>query len=291
MVVNRSADTLRDCTIGQASDPDLGLPTNDHVEFYAARPDLCAARAWTDREVQDTWGQLVMVLLEGPVVDANGFVDNSRRSEFEASGRVGSFPEWTPDNDPVTDAGRYDFMTSGQFATDDSAGDKRAMMATSKFNMLPGDTVHFVVAYGVMHGRFGRAHDKGIVLWKLSSDADDIALEEFSAAIRYDYYHGYFTGSTSSVPMENRSGALSLALAPNPVTDNTTIAFSLPRPAQTAIQVFDMLGRRVADYDLGTREAGDVQATLNCGRFEPGSYTVVVVSDDVRDAVRMVIVR
>ncbi len=293
MVVNRSNDTLMNCVVGQASDPDLGKADNDHVEFYSSRPDLRITRAWTDREIQGTWGQLAMVLLEAPVTDAQGFVDNSHRSDYRASGLIGSFPAWTIETDPVTDGARYDFMTSGVLAQDDSAGDKRAMLASTTFNMLPGDTAHFVIAYAVLHGSFGSNRQKGFMLGKGAGAEDDRAVEDFATAITADYYDGRFDSSpihTGDVP-EADATTLSMAVAPNPASGSASVSFTLPVPSSAVLRLVDPLGRLVTHQSLGPLSEGRHQTMLDFTTLPAGSYVLVVEANGTTCARRLEVVR
>lgn len=292
MVINRSTDTLYDCVIGQASDPDLGSAANDHIEFYSSRPELRATRAWTEREVQGAWGQLVMILLEAPVVDGEGFVDNSRRADFRTLGRIGSFPGWTIANDPATESERYDFMTSGQHAQDDGPGDWRAMMASSTFAMLPGDTAHFVIAYAVLHGSFGVARHKGIILEKGTAATDDEALEQFATAVTDDYFGGRFTSSIpSSVSYGSDDSDLSLTIAPNPTQGSTIIGFTLGTPCNVVLRIINSLGETMASYDLGRRDQGLHQATLDCRNIPGGPHMITIDAGGVMSARRLRIVK
>lgn len=293
MVINRSGDTLRNCVLGQASDPDLGKADNDHVEFYSSRPELRITRAWTDREVQGTWGQLAMILLEAPVADAHGFIDNTRRADFRTSGAIGSFPAWTIETDPVTDGARYDFMTSGTLAADNGPGDKRAMLASTTFNMLPGDTAHFVIAYAVLHGSFGSNRQKGIMLGKGSGTDDDKAIEDFATAIASDYYTGRFqssTGQAGAAPTAEAS-ELSLTVAPNPAHGATLIEFSTPTPSDVTLRLVDPLGRQVITRAMGMLSNGPHQTTLDCAALPSGSYMLVLEANGTTTTRRIEIVR
>lgn len=293
MVMNRSNDTLRDCVLGQASDPDLGQAGNDHVEFYNARPELRITRAWTDREVQGTWGQLAMVLLEAPVIDSQSFIDNTRRSDFNTSGLIGSFPAWTIDTDPVTDGDRYDFMTNGTLATDNGPGDKRAMLASTTFNMRPGDTAHFVIAYAVLHGSFGATRPKGFMLGKEATPEDDGAIESFASAIASDYYSGRFKSLSTQAGTASGSGGdeLALTIAPNPVQGATLIAFSIPTRSTVTLRLVDPLGRQVATRAMGTLPDGLHQTTLDLAPLASGTYMLVLEADGATEVRRIEIVR
>jgi len=292
MIINRSSDTLRDCVIGQAADPDLGSPINDHVEFYGARPELRAARAWTEREVQGTWGELVMVLLEAPVANDSGYIDNRQRANYKLGGRLGSFPPWSIADEPVTDAQRYEFMTSGAFAQDDSAVDRRALLASTTFDMLPGDTAHCAIAFGVLHGSFGRARDKGFILTKEGSGSADEALEQFATAIIDDHYAGRYNSDPdpASSPLRDR-GDVSLSVTPSPARGVTSVEFALERPSPVEMRVVDLVGRTVLTGGRSMYDSGVHRATLDCSSLPAGTYTLILDADSRSMGVRFGVVR
>lgn len=296
-IINTSGDTLFNCVAAQATDPDIGSASNDHSEYYAAKPELRATRVWTDREVRGAWGQLVSVLLEAPMVDVNGYVDNAHRADFRTSGRIGSYPAWTLANDPQTDIDRYNLMISGNLATDNGPDDQRTMLASPTFSLRPGDTVHFAVAYAVLHGTFGRAHGlDGIdpFLGKPSGIDDDTALEKFSLAITTDYYKGLFD-SAPQASVDNitgaTSGTMSLWLQPNPVRGATSIHYNLSDPAVVTLRVIDALGRTAATFDGGIGTSGENIASIDVSGLMSGAYTVVVEAAGKRGITRMIVAR
>ncbi|MDZ7374373.1 MAG: T9SS type A sorting domain-containing protein, partial [candidate division KSB1 bacterium] len=56
---------------------------------------------------------------------------------------------------------------------------------------------------------------------------------------------------------------------PNPFNPSTTIAYELPKTTRVKVEVFDVLGRRVATLFDGVQEAGSHQVTWD-GRTEAG---------------------
>jgi hypothetical protein len=69
---------------------------------------------------------------------------------YEQREQVGlsTFRSWLISEDPKKSYERYDFLSSGRRDVDPGPGDKRFLMATGPFNMLPGDTARIVV--GIM---------------------------------------------------------------------------------------------------------------------------------------------
>jgi len=65
-----------------------------------------------------------------------------------------TFQNWSIEDDRTTDEERYNFMSDANPAGDTGPGDKRYLMATGPYNMLPRDTARVVV--GVILGRTGK---------------------------------------------------------------------------------------------------------------------------------------
>lgn len=59
---------------------------------------------------------------------------------------------------------------------------------------------------------------------------------------------------------------------PNPFNPATTIKFSLPQVNEVTLEVFDILGRLVAQQQLGVREAGEQEITFNASNLSTGVY-------------------
>jgi FtsP/CotA-like multicopper oxidase with cupredoxin domain len=59
---------------------------------------------------------------------------------------------------------------------------------------------------------------------------------------------------------------------PNPFNPSTTIRFSLPAATQVRLEVFDMLGRRVAKLVDGEKSAGAHEVSFNARRLSSGTY-------------------
>lgn len=59
---------------------------------------------------------------------------------------------------------------------------------------------------------------------------------------------------------------------PNPFNSVTTIGFSVSRSGYTTLEVFDMLGRRVATLVNGNLDRGRHRTSLDAGRLASGVY-------------------
>ena len=71
-----------------------------------------------------------------------------------------------------------------------------------------------------------------------------------------------------------RTGELLVRNYPNPFTDRTTIAYSMPSRSELKIEVFDVLGQRVKMVFDGVREQGDYETIWKTGDAAGGVYFV-----------------
>lgn len=271
-IINVGVDTLFDCHVGQATDPDLGLDAaNDHTDFYHARPELATAIAWSETETRNP-GTLLMTLLESPAIESDsdsprhGYIRHDKR-DYDSTEQVGvsSFRSWTPTNTVDRTAGeRYRFMATSDLDAGIGPLDVRALLVAGRFDMLPGDTARFAIAFTVLAdvGDFSGGSD----------DRIETAAERVIALYR--------AGSTSSVPMRSApSSGLSISgLHPNPASSHLAVDLSLHLPAATSIRVVDALGQVVLAHEPRMMDAGEQRVGLDLSGVAPGVYMIVVES-------------
>jgi hypothetical protein len=65
---------------------------------------------------------------------------------------------------------------------------------------------------------------------------------------------------------------ISLSAYPNPFNARTTISYSISRPGRVTIDIFDILGQRVARLEAGERPAGEHKAIWDAAGFPSGIY-------------------
>lgn len=69
-----------------------------------------------------------------------------------------------------------------------------------------------------------------------------------------------------------RPSRLTLTAYPNPIRDQGTVEYGLPKSADVRLTVYDLLGRRVTTLARGTKKAGRHTATLDASRLTSGVY-------------------
>lgn len=287
-VTNVSNDVLRDCYIAQAIDFDIGHLANDRMKFYDVLPGLHTGIAWTEQEQQE-YGLLAMTMLEGPVTDANGFVDPDRRGHFFSRGEVGVLRNWVIEIDPRTPEERYEFMAAGVLDGDTGPGDKRALIGSKPFNMAPGDKAYFTLALAVLEGvSVNGTEIKGPV----PQGTQIPELETLVQRLHEQYYVTGFSGSVSSATeSDNGKVVLAAAVSPNPGADNALLTLTLAEPSDLRIRIIDNLGRTVRTEQLNDLTPGTVRHPLDLGTIPSGSYLVSVETGAEQRSLRLTVVR
>lgn len=270
-VVNVSDDTLRNCVIGQASDPDIGSADNDRVSVH--RWDGAHPRAGitsTESETSSGFESLAQILIEGPSIGDSGFIDNSLRSDQLMAHEILTLQNWPLTEDPKTNAERYQFLTAAELDGDNEPGDKRMLLASRRFSMLPGDTVHFTVAYSVVPSSAWL----DFLIWKLL----------------INYQDGMY-GSEIPMSIANDASTRALSVHPNPAVDRARIELALDSPSDIDVRIVDAMGRTVAALSYGSIGAGLQRVDLDVSALHSGAYLVIVDTGSQRRAVKLTVAR
>ncbi len=173
---------VMDVDIGRAPYTAAGA-SNDRTKFYFADSTLNLAVQWSNTDQGEAgfgFGYLGFDFLESPAVvtyydttyvkdstgqtirtiltknndkhkgDPHWPLANSVRKDkkwYRNDEQLGlvTMKNWNIQEDKLENANRYDFMALGERDDDQGAGDKRFMMATGPFNILPKDTFRTVV--------------------------------------------------------------------------------------------------------------------------------------------------
>lgn len=284
-VINRSSDTLFDCVAAQASDPEIGGGGNDHLRFYNERPSLRAAIAWSEAEAPKEYGSLAMAVIEAPVTRTDGFIDNTHRSDYREHGELGTCPQWTSKGDPKTTQERYAFLTTASFAGDAGADDQHALLASTRFNMAPGDTAHFAVAY-MMLSTHGTTRSDSATAHALAPPAKNAELELLTALLLDRYYDH----SPASAVAAADAAPMSIAVAPSPARASTRVSVSFTDEAPAAVALINTLGETVSLTAVESAIGNRVDITLDLGGLPPGLYFVRAATSRGSVAVPLVVV-
>lgn len=77
--------------------------------------------------------------------------------------------------------------------------------------------------------------------------------------------------------IEEGAGPSLVNVYPNPVTSTATIDYTVTEPSSVTISVFDMLGQRVLNEDLGKVASGEQVYLLNANSLKNGLYFLNII--------------
>jgi len=78
---------------------------------------------------------------------------------------------------------------------------------------------------------------------------------------------------------------------PNPVAEQASISYVLPRSAAVSCVVYDAAGNQVSRLAAGTQAAGEHKLTWNAVGVRPGIYFCKLVTGNTASTVRLARVR
>lgn len=265
-IVNKSGANLSDCIVAGVTDFDIGDATNDVATFYNSRPDrrsaVCASRA----ETEPGYGSFAITLVESPVRGSNGFVDNTLRKSYQNQGRVTTFRSWKFEDDPGSTDDHYDFMSAGTIDQDSLYEDSRVLLASDPFDMAPGDTAWFAVAFTVFLQPYIGAGDIGF---------------ELDITRLFDEYYRTTLNAAPDEPSSRRtSGNIALDVYPNPASNSVRVVYDAIASGDARIDIIDPIGRVVASRALGESALGRHSQTIDVSTLAVGAYRLVVTARD-----------
>ncbi len=163
--------------------------------------------------------------------------DNGKATKFVDSG------------DPITGTGWLD----------EYGGDKRLLLGSGPFNLMPGDTQEIVVCFLIGQG---------------TSNINSVdVLRKMADTVRA-VFNSNFTVFTPVRPVNNdvpKSYSLSQNF-PNPFNPTTVIGYELPVNSQVNLKIYDVLGREVQTLVNEREDAGGHSAHFNASNLPSGVY-------------------
>lgn len=181
-VTNTSTETLHECYLAPAFDPDLGpanggLSAQNDFNSYVNDDETGAKNALkgyppydqhpsylnmafqaSKAESGKEYGWLGATFLESPAVDERGnIIENSDSASLRGYSDssihqlgLSTFKKWVIANDPPTGDLRYDFVSSGQKDLDRTiTGDMRLLFSTGPFTLPPGKSVETTIGLAI----------------------------------------------------------------------------------------------------------------------------------------------
>jgi hypothetical protein len=178
---------------------------------------------------------------------------------------------WEWENDPGYDSIWFDYMSNDIWMDPpENPEDMRYLQKTGPFEVLPSDSINIVFAFGIGEGENGLRANL------------EIAQQYFD--------NGYIpTSIDSDVPMT--PGAIGLQNFPNPFNSSTIIRFGLPEKSDVRIEIYNILGQRVAIIFDGTMQPGYHSVTWQADNHRSGVYFARLEAGGNSATVKMVLLR
>jgi hypothetical protein len=183
-------------------------------------------------------------------------------------------------------------------APDDSL--KSDSLAISWLAHDNGTIAGYVVGYSTDDGvtwneiTHGNGGDSGYVNWDIPSGFDYLGLRvaciDEAMNIGEDTVYFYSTGVENNVSRTPSDFSLSQAY-PNPFNPATTITYALPKPSFVLLEVYDLLGCRVAVLVNQTQDAGYYQAIWNAQKLSSGTYIYRLKAGGYKEVKKMMLLK
>lgn len=147
-------------------------------------------------------------------------------------------------------------------------------------NVKPG--VYWPVAFveWTVNGNFSYSDYDGFAFYSLNYDLepDSIVVEADTDTINIGWIEMEM-GTSIDPDLSEKPSALTLHQNfPNPFNPTTTILFELKNPARVQIQIYNLFGQRISEYDLGLKTTGTHYADINLESHASGIYYVNVIA-------------
>lgn len=186
----------------------------------------------------------------------------------------------------------YDFRLDAPFylETDSPAGmaDAYEYSPGGQAVTIRGERVNVVQKHvsvgGAVPGSFTFAHGIGLVTSGFS-EGGGTEHELTYAQVGERTYGSFQTVNTERLT----AASISMQVYPNPAAEDLRVAFSLSRPGEVRVLLYDMLGRRVHEVRPGRRQVGQNRLSFDVRHLSSGPY-MVVLEVDGRESARRAIV-
>ena len=82
------------------------------------------------------------------------------------------------------------------------------------------------------------------------------------------------------VAVEVQEAAKNLKVFPNPVSDNLSVSLTLNSRQPVRVMLYDMLGKTIAENNLGVQQEGSVATIFRVGKLDTGVYLIKVLAGE-----------
>ncbi len=280
-LINMSEDTLHDCSIGFVTDFDIGIYNslyaglNDSIRLYKEDMSLNLASCWSgfnlDEDGKD-FGYLGLSLLRGPAIGKGHYLrrDKAIYQPEELAG-LRSFKIWAVTLEPKTSDERYQYLTDTTFEEKYKGSDKRALISTELFNMIPGDTAKtaFLISFAMPSVRE-----------EADSTPENMAglIEGVKKMRKYYYEDVIYTGA--GVEESRTADHDDFKIYPNPSSGAVNIDLFIIKPGIYRAEVYDIYGRMVLAKSFDTAVSSSKNIKIDAAGLANGTYMVRITGPD-----------
>jgi photosystem II stability/assembly factor-like uncharacterized protein len=101
----------------------------------------------------------------------------------------------------------------------------------------------------------------------------------------------YISIQVTPLAVENNVEQENISLYPNPTKGDLNIDYSLKKPSEVSLHVMDVFGRTVTTLDLGLKNSGLNSETINLNEQQPGTYMILLKTNEGKKASKIVLHR
>lgn len=174
------------------------------------------------------------------------------------------FHWWDRWHDPRSSEELYQILSDMSISeTPLDSSDYRIHLSTGPFTLYPGDSLNFRIGAVIGNG-----------LDKLQENADSLPVgvehnESFSLLKNFSLFQNY----------------------PNPFNPITVIRYSLPKHSHVTLEIYNILGQKVATLVDGKQKAGYKTVRWNAGSFSSGIYFYRLQAGDFVETRKMMLLK
>ncbi|HTR81230.1 MAG TPA: T9SS type A sorting domain-containing protein [Bacteroidota bacterium] len=125
-------------------------------------------------------------------------------------------------------------------------------------------------------------------------DASDRNIVDGSGYTKLEEYLDELAGAPTSVATERSIEPTKFDLLqnyPNPFNPTTTVVYSLSMKARAVLEIFDIVGRRVATMDQGVCAPGEYSVVIHADHWASGIYFCKLTAGEEHKTIKLVLMR
>jgi hypothetical protein len=125
-------------------------------------------------------------------------------------------------------------------------------------------------------------------------DPEDRNIVDAGGYTKLEEYLNELAGTPTSVLAERGAVPAAFGLSqnyPNPFNPATTVRYRLSARMHAVLEIFDILGKRIAVLDQGVRDAGEYSVAISADRWASGVYFCRLSAGNQGKSVKLLLMR